>query len=214
MNPCPCGLRQRPSARMQLHAGTAAEISQQNFRPIAGPFRFAAGGGACYLSGAAPYSGRRKLCHYPAKGYGRQRAACQKRFARSDTTQNGSMTAAEIQQYCQLDASSRKFLEQAFQKLGLSARAHNRILKVARTIADLANSERIQLPHLAEAINTAPSTKSSGDSNSKQRKQRISALPKPKSLDRLPLRLCFISGAGRTVVETTCDEGGMGQALR
>ena len=76
----------------------------------------------------------------------------QKRFAQSGTIQNGAMTAAEIQQYCQLDEKSRKFLEQAFQKLGLSARAHNRILKVARTIADLANSETIQLSHLAEAI--------------------------------------------------------------
>ena len=62
------------------------------------------------------------------------------------------MTASQIQKFCQLDEKSRNFLEQAFQKLGLSARAHSRILKVARTIADLSGSEQIQLNHLAEAI--------------------------------------------------------------
>lgn len=62
------------------------------------------------------------------------------------------MTAAQIQEFCQLDEKSRNFLEQAFNRLGLSARAHSRILKVARTIADLAGSDNIQLAHLAEAI--------------------------------------------------------------
>ena len=76
----------------------------------------------------------------------------QERFVGSSTIHNGAMTAQEIQQYCQLDAKSRNFLEQAFERLGLSARAHSRILKVARTIADLAGSEQIQLSHLAEAI--------------------------------------------------------------
>ncbi len=76
----------------------------------------------------------------------------QKRFAGSGTIHNGAMTAKQIQQYCQLDEKSQNFLEQTFQKLGLSARAHSRILKVARTIADLADSEQIQLSHLAEAI--------------------------------------------------------------
>lgn len=74
------------------------------------------------------------------------------RFADSATIHNGAMTVEQIQLHCQLDNPSRTFLEQAFQRLGLSARAHNRILKVARTIADLAQSEQIQLPHLAEAI--------------------------------------------------------------
>ncbi len=74
------------------------------------------------------------------------------RFAGSGTIHNGAMTPGQIQQFCQLDKKSNQFLEQAFQKLGLSARAHSRILKVARTIADLAGSETIQLAHLAEAI--------------------------------------------------------------
>ncbi len=76
----------------------------------------------------------------------------QQRFAGSGIVHNGAMTAAQIQQYCKLDEKSQAFLEPAFQKLGLSARAHSRILKVARTIADLAASEQIQLNHLAEAI--------------------------------------------------------------
>ena len=76
----------------------------------------------------------------------------QKRFAGSGTIHNGAMTAAQIQKFCPLDDKSSAFLEQAFEKLGLSARAHSRILKVARTIADLAGTEQIQLSHLAEAI--------------------------------------------------------------
>ncbi len=80
------------------------------------------------------------------------RARQQARFSDSATLQNGSMTAAEIRQHCRLDDHSRDFLEQAFNRLHLSARAHDRILKVARTIADLAEAEEIGLSHLAEAI--------------------------------------------------------------
>ena len=76
----------------------------------------------------------------------------QKRFAGSSTIHNGGMTSKQIQEFCQLDKQCETFLEQAFHRLGLSARAHGRILKVARTIADLAGCESIQLPHLAEAI--------------------------------------------------------------
>jgi magnesium chelatase family protein len=54
--------------------------------------------------------------------------------------------------HCQLDPESRQLLENAITKLGLSARAYHRILKVARTIADLANQEDIDMKHLTEAI--------------------------------------------------------------
>ena len=65
---------------------------------------------------------------------------------------NAELTPKLIENYCKIDKSGKKILEIAFQKLGLSARAYGRILKVARTIADLDNSKCIKNEHLAEAI--------------------------------------------------------------
>ena len=53
---------------------------------------------------------------------------------------------------CKIDTAGQTLLKQAMEKLGLSARAYDRILKVARTIADLAESDEIEIVHLAEAI--------------------------------------------------------------
>jgi magnesium chelatase family protein len=57
-----------------------------------------------------------------------------------------------VREICVIDAAGQNLLKKAMEKLGLSARAYDRILKVARTIADLAGSEDIKLEHLAEAI--------------------------------------------------------------
>ena len=65
---------------------------------------------------------------------------------------NAEMTSRQLRKYCELDAPSRKLLMSAIERLGLSARAHDRILKVARTIADLAGVERIEAGHVAEAV--------------------------------------------------------------
>jgi len=65
---------------------------------------------------------------------------------------NSQMTPALVEKYCALGEAETKILKAAFEKLGLSARAHNRILKVSRTIADLKESENIKTEHLAEAI--------------------------------------------------------------
>lgn len=76
----------------------------------------------------------------------------EQRFQEEDCIDNGSMKNQQIQKYCQLDSAGQAFLEQAFTRLHFSARAHHRILKVARTIADLDKSEHLTIKHLAEAI--------------------------------------------------------------
>ena len=63
------------------------------------------------------------------------------------------MNSAMLREYCRLDAASAALLERAMERLSLSARAYDRILKVARTIADLEGTADIGAAHLAEAIN-------------------------------------------------------------
>lgn len=65
---------------------------------------------------------------------------------------NAQLPPRLIRKYCAIDKSGETLLSRAMEKLGLSARAYDRILKVARTIADLGGSEQIQPEHLAEAI--------------------------------------------------------------
>lgn len=74
------------------------------------------------------------------------------RFGESKTRVNGRMSPSEVRQFCPLDKESAEFLRTAVARLGMSARVFDRILKVARTIADLASKENIQTEHLAEAI--------------------------------------------------------------
>jgi magnesium chelatase family protein len=65
---------------------------------------------------------------------------------------NAQMSSKQLRKHCELDAACQTLLKNAMEKLGLSARAYDRILKVSRTIADLGKSEKIQTNHLAEAI--------------------------------------------------------------
>jgi magnesium chelatase family protein len=65
---------------------------------------------------------------------------------------NAHMESRHIRKYCELDEQSRTLLKNAIDRLGLSARAYDRILKVSRTVADLDDSPGIQSSHIAEAI--------------------------------------------------------------
>ncbi|HEY1189844.1 MAG TPA: magnesium chelatase, partial [Gemmata sp.] len=65
---------------------------------------------------------------------------------------NGRMTSKQLRAHCVLDPDGQATLKEAMEALGLSARAHDRILRVARTVADLAGCDRITQDHVAEAI--------------------------------------------------------------
>jgi magnesium chelatase family protein len=74
------------------------------------------------------------------------------RFQETTLRCNAEMQSRHLKQWCPLDETSRNLLEAAIRKLGLSVRASDRILKVARTIADLSGDENLQVHHVAEAI--------------------------------------------------------------
>ncbi len=79
-----------------------------------------------------------------------------KRLKRYGVFCNASMNHRQVERFCKLDASCNTLMENAFCKLGLSARSYDRILKVARTIADLAGSDDIQQAHIAEVLISSP----------------------------------------------------------
>ena len=80
------------------------------------------------------------------------RARQRERFAGEGILCNAQMNANQVRAWCTPEGAAERLLQQAFTRLRLSARAYQRILKVARTIADLAGSERIMEQHYAEAI--------------------------------------------------------------
>ena len=80
------------------------------------------------------------------------RAIQSRRFAGTDITCNAQMPPAMVGEFCGLDTAGERLLKAAFDRMGLTARSHDRVLRVARTIADLEEEENIQAPHLAEAI--------------------------------------------------------------
>ena len=75
------------------------------------------------------------------------------RFLKMETVNyNAQMSTKLIREFCQLDAASLQLLKTAMERLNLSARAYDRILKVSRTIADLDSAENVSASHIAEAI--------------------------------------------------------------
>jgi len=86
------------------------------------------------------------------------RSRQRERFQGTSLTSNAEMTPAEVRQFCQTEESAQSLLKAAMKQLYLSARAFHRILKLARTIADLEDNDIIKAHHLAEATQYRPRT--------------------------------------------------------
>jgi magnesium chelatase family protein len=74
------------------------------------------------------------------------------RYRKEDISYNSQLTPGLIRKYCGLDRETKKLMETAFHQLSLSARAHHKIIKMGRTIADMEGAEKIGVKHIAEAI--------------------------------------------------------------
>ncbi len=158
MNPCPCGYYGSPSHECTCSSGMIARYQKRISGPLIDridihidvpPVDYDK------LSGD-------RLGEPSASVRARVEAAREMqrtRFAGASTRQlhcNSDMGPAQVRQYCQIDQAGKSLLRAAMQQLHMSARAYHRILKLSRTIADLAGSESIDTPHIAEAIQYRP----------------------------------------------------------
>lgn len=151
MNPCPCGYYNHPDKECVCSPG----IRQKYMNKISGPLLdridihievvpvpFEK------LSGKEVLENSKKIRERVSKA----RIIQQNRFENKQIHANAQMSTKQIRKYCVLNEQGQKLIKTAMEKVGLSARAYDRILKVSRTIADLEESEQIQVHHLAEAI--------------------------------------------------------------
>jgi magnesium chelatase family protein len=151
MNPCPCGLRGHPE---KACACTPLDVKKYLGR-ISGPLLDRID----IHVDVPPVRYRDLAADAPQESSARIRARVnaararqQQRYAADGLYCNAQMLPKHLQRYCRLDAGGQRLLEAAMGRLGLSARGYDRVLKVARTIADLAGAEQIRPEHVAEAI--------------------------------------------------------------
>lgn len=147
MNPCPCGYYGAPNARCRC---TNAQIERYQSR-LSGPFL-----DRIDLFIEVPAVPTENLAN---KERGESSAIVQQRVLAAQNFQkarqgklNAALTVAEVDRFCTIDPQAQNVLTQATQSLKLSARAYHRVLRLARTNADLELSAQIQTPHMLEAI--------------------------------------------------------------
>jgi magnesium chelatase family protein len=152
LNPCPCGFRNDPrrdchclpnqiEKYMNKISGPLMDRIDLHIEVPAVPFK--------ELSSARGGTSSREMRDQVIDARSKQCA----RYGGCGAQTNAKLSSRDVRRYCQLEAEGLSVLKSSVHELGLSARAHDKILRVARTIADLNDCERIQTDHVSEAIN-------------------------------------------------------------
>jgi magnesium chelatase family protein len=148
MNPCPCGYLGDPGGRCRCSAEQVARYRARISGPLLDRIDL-----HVEVPRLPPEQLNTPTASAETSSSVRERVASARAraLARSGKP-NHALTTREIEHTCALDDAGRRLMTQALTRLGLSARAYHRVLKVARTIADLASADRIETTHLSEAI--------------------------------------------------------------
>ncbi len=155
MNPCPCGFASDPVKACVCSPGQIVKYQKK----ISGPLL-----DRIDLHIEVPRVEQDKLVEQRsqessiqvAKRVQDARLIQQRRFVQKNIFTNAEMGTTEIKEFCSLDQEAKDFIRQAMERLYLSARSFHRVLKLARTIADLEGVEQVQIAHLAESLQYRP----------------------------------------------------------
>lgn len=151
MNPCPCGYFGHPTkqcicsqnaVRKYLNRISGPMLDRIDLHVEVPPVNY----------GELSSSSREETSAEIRERVNRARRVQTERYKGTSVTCNARLTPAMLKKYCVLDAAASEYLSLSFDRLGMSARAYDRILKVARTVADLAGSEIIKKEHIFSAI--------------------------------------------------------------
>jgi len=149
MNPCPCGYFSHPNGRCHC----SSEAVQKYQSRVSGPLLDRIDMHVIVGNVERQLLFNKSIKVESSEIVRARVAQCrQRQYCRADVL-NSRMSTAQIDRFCQVDGELSELLDHAMEKLGLSARAYHRILKVARTIADLDGEDRIAKPHVMEALN-------------------------------------------------------------
>ncbi|MCR5652455.1 MAG: YifB family Mg chelatase-like AAA ATPase [Ruminococcus sp.] len=151
MNPCPCGYFNHPTRKCVCSENKIHRYINRVSGPLIDRFDIHIEVPPVDYEELTDKSGEEPSVEIK-KRVNAARARQTERFKNSKTTCNARISDREFEQYCAIDDDAAELLKSAFETMGLSARAYNRILKVARTIADLDDSDDIKLQYVAEAI--------------------------------------------------------------
>ena len=151
MNPCPCGYASSEDKKCTCNENQVAKYMSKISGPLldridihieVSPVKYDKLNDTSNIETSAEIK----------KRVDKARKIQEERYKEYKIFSNSELTPKMLDKFCALDLESQKIMEKAFERLGLSARAYGRILKVARTIADLEGSENIKKEHITEAI--------------------------------------------------------------